>query len=141
MFDRICGNAGAQRTAPVCRRWREGFSPSGGRKEGVVVRRIIVVLSRFILFNENLAYNNPFFLFPWRSLRLCVLCVKNLRVIAPKAPAISFSAPPHVDFFFHCSLLIPPCCLPFRFLLLYKSENLQKQVVSSVCKQGRYKRQ
>jgi len=66
--------------------WLEG---RGGGEEGVVVRRIIVVLSRFILFNENQAYDNPFFLFPLCSLRLGVLCEKIFQRIAPQAPATS----------------------------------------------------
>jgi len=33
VFNRICGSAGAQLKAPVCRKWREGFSPSSGRIE------------------------------------------------------------------------------------------------------------
>jgi len=45
-----------------------------GGEERVVVRWIIVILSRFILFNENPANNNPFplpsSLFPL-PLRLC----------------------------------------------------------------------
>ena len=44
------------------------------REEGVGVRRIIVFLSRFILFSDNLANNNPFplpfaFFAPLRPLR------------------------------------------------------------------------
>jgi hypothetical protein len=33
VFLDFCGSAGAQENFPVCRIWREGFSPSGGRIE------------------------------------------------------------------------------------------------------------
>jgi len=44
VFIRVCGCAGAQKTASFCLKWREGFNLSGGRIEddvqdtGVMVR-------------------------------------------------------------------------------------------------------
>jgi len=37
--DKICGSAGAQENSPVCEIQREGFSPSGGRREWKVLTK------------------------------------------------------------------------------------------------------
>jgi len=61
-----------------------------GAKDAKVKKRvffclIIVKLSGFILFNENLSNNNssPFFLFPLRALRPLRLCERNSNGTAP----------------------------------------------------------
>jgi hypothetical protein len=43
VFLNLCGSAGAQENAPVCRIWREGFSLSSGRMSREVLGNAVVI--------------------------------------------------------------------------------------------------